>query len=539
MSVLRQANILGQQRIDAPHLRAVESSICADFDLLAGRIIAGQRPVVVSGFELISTGITQAVGLQVNVQNGVVIHYFATDSGSMFCSAADRTIETLNPLNTRVKGGFTANQLNYIGLDFVRKTLDASRDLVSFIDPNTDAEAGKTVPISRVLDYRIVISTVPFDTTPNVAPLALVTLDTNCNVVSVQDARNMMFRLGSGGTLPNDGSFYQWPLGRGTGGDKGLDSFKTWCDAVMTRLWELGGGENWFSPASDRDVQVVYGSSTFASTGTAYEVVGGHIHWQSVKVIFSNSTGDCNVVTDQLTNQAGLTDLAAGECIYVDLDRSQNATIAAKKGVMANLGLGAAPGARIVLAWRPSGGTDVYLRGIANRSGSSWLGVATPSVIGGVKISQTVSGDPIVSVIATGNATPADSFRQAIAGGISRGGGDFFAGPGDVVLGGSSLDQNVTVALSDTGYAFRVMDKDWNQLASVGASGGLFLGANSNPSNRNDPPLPSTPVSGSTLFIRQIRSPDLVGTNLCVDQLCVMWRDGRILVIAESAPYTP
>ncbi len=38
--ILRQQNWLGQQRVDAPHLRSLESSAAADFDVLAG-LIAG------------------------------------------------------------------------------------------------------------------------------------------------------------------------------------------------------------------------------------------------------------------------------------------------------------------------------------------------------------------------------------------------------------------------------------------------------------------------------------------------------------------
>jgi hypothetical protein len=41
MSANRQLNLLGQWRLDVPHLRSIESSVAADFDLLAGSMLGG------------------------------------------------------------------------------------------------------------------------------------------------------------------------------------------------------------------------------------------------------------------------------------------------------------------------------------------------------------------------------------------------------------------------------------------------------------------------------------------------------------------
>src|SRR4051812_31402354 len=119
MSVLRQGNWQGQQRIDVPYFRALESSICADFDVLAGRIIAGQVPLISNGFRLISTGITQAEQLQIQVAGSTLLHPLASESGSLFQVPANRANETLNATNTRVTGSFTPSQVNYIGIDLI------------------------------------------------------------------------------------------------------------------------------------------------------------------------------------------------------------------------------------------------------------------------------------------------------------------------------------------------------------------------------------------------------------------------------------
>ena len=56
MAILRQQNWLGQQRLDTPHLRSVESAVAADFDLLAGKILGGDQALVVRGSDLVSSG---------------------------------------------------------------------------------------------------------------------------------------------------------------------------------------------------------------------------------------------------------------------------------------------------------------------------------------------------------------------------------------------------------------------------------------------------------------------------------------------------
>jgi hypothetical protein len=169
MSVARQANLLGQQRLDIPHIRAIESSVAADFDLLAGEILAGKSPLVIHGFELslLSTG-TPATQLQLFVADSVILHPEASENGTIFQVPTSRAAETLNAANTRVVGSFTANTINYIGIDLRRTADPTTADLVQFLDSDTKLEKPKTVPLGRTLDYIIVISTQDFSTTPGV-----------------------------------------------------------------------------------------------------------------------------------------------------------------------------------------------------------------------------------------------------------------------------------------------------------------------------------------------------------------------------------
>lgn len=397
--VTRQANLLGQMRLDAPHIRAMESSVAADFDTLAGQMMSGKQALVLKGMNVITTGAigAQAALLQLNVPDALIMHYGATEAGTIFWVPSTRAIEVLNNVNPRLQGSFTASQTNYIGLDMSRTADASTTDNVQFLDAGTLGETGKSVPLARTLDYRIVISTSSFSSQPTILPIAKVVTDTLNNVVSIQDARHMMFRLASGGDFPDIQGAYTWPGTRSentsgdvfTGGDKVLDSLKTWMDAAMTRMWDIGGGEYWYSATADRNVNMVWVGATFTN-GENFEWDGTNLHWKGLRFLFDNSTGYYNDVSNQTGDSAGLTNLADGDCIYVDLDRTQNATgLLAAKAVLTNLGSSAVPGARQVIAWRV--GSVVYSRFWRYPVGTTFIPATTTST-GVLKISRDYAG---------------------------------------------------------------------------------------------------------------------------------------------------
>lgn len=477
MAVIRQQNWLNQQRVDVPHARAIESGVAADFDVLAGDMIAGNEALVVKGFKVttLTAGIP-ATSITIRVAGSTLLHPEATESGSIFRVPTDRADEILSSSNERVSGSFTAGTTNYVGIDLQRSADASTKDLVKFLDPTTKAEKAKSVPLARTLDYVIVVSTQDFGLTPGIAPVAKVVTDASNNVVSVQDARTLFGRLGKGGGVPDSQYYYSWPGGRTEpgdnsdfdSGDKKIESLKSWMDATVTRLWELGGGEYWFSATADRNVRMIrLGSATvFPSTGDWFEWTGGHLHWRGLAVIFDNSTGYVNEIKDQATNSAGLTDLADGECVYVDLDRTQNLSgadaLVATKTTMTTLGAPTTPGSRYIFAWRY--GSYIY-----TRDGQFFVGVtqpvATTSAVGTVKLNKTPgsSSAPVVPSIdsngaidVTGTATgsPGNYFgvigtgaNSAVTdpgsgvkgtGGNYSGGGPFTGGTGGIFVGGTS-----------------------------------------------------------------------------------------------------
>lgn len=455
--ILRQQNWLPQQRVDLPHLRALESSLAADIDTLAGRMLAGKQPLVLKGFNVLTTGAigAQASNLQVNVADGLVQHFSASESGTIFWVPRDRALETLNSINTKLAGSFAASQTNYVGLDLRRTADDTTSDNLQFLTGNGSSETSKTVPLARTLDYRFVVSTVDFSSQATVLPLAIVTTDANNNVLTIADARRMMFRLGQGGDFPNRYSAYSWPGTRFenqhdqsgefdynvdvfSGGDKSIGSYKEWMDAVMTRLKEIGGGEYWYSATADRNVNMIWTGSPFTG-GENFEWDGTNLHWKGLRFLFDNSNGTFNDVADQISNSTGLTNLNDGDCVYVDLDRTQNLTggssLVALKAPLSTLGSPTSGTARYIFAWR--NGANIYTRQWRYAVGTSSI-PATTTTLGVVKLNNTPGSAPapvVPSIMSNGQ------IEVAATGGNSYGGK--FTGNGTgvgvkAVAGGSS-----------------------------------------------------------------------------------------------------
>lgn len=409
MSVLRQGNWLGQQRVDLPHLRAIESGAAADFDVLAGLMLAGGESLVLRGFTLNSTAVGRpATSLELDVAEGLILHYEGSVSGTLLWVPSTRAPETLSTTNSRVSGSFSVGT-NYLGLDFSRQADDTTADVAQFLSASTLIETARTVPMARTLDYTLVVdTTLDFASRPNILPLAKIVVDGNGNVTSVVDARQLMFRLGSGGDNPDIQHAYPWPGTRAentsgdvfAGGDKSIGSLKDGLDALMTRCWELGGGEYWYSATADRNVTLIWTGSPFSS-GENLEWDGTNLHWKGLRFVFDNSTGWYNDVVDQETDLPGLTDLADGDCVYVDLIRTNNDTPTAVKSPMVTMGAPTVPGSRYVIAWR--NGSEIFTRNTRFPLGAATL-AATTSSLGTVKLNQTPAdgAHPQVVSIMTG-----------------------------------------------------------------------------------------------------------------------------------------
>lgn len=268
MAVRRSQNWINQQRVDTPHLRSIESAIRNDFDELLKSFVLGENAsYVLRGFELAMDGAigASANSLQLIVEEGSIFHATSNTAGTFFVVPSGTDNEPLSSTtNTKVDGSFTANALNYIGIEFERKVDDATTSQIYLWNPTSKNEITKTLPLAETLDYKIVITSSTFAS--NVLPISIVQTDASNNVSNVEDRRPMLFRLGTAGSAtPNPFNEYGWDNqaeGRTEnfwsssssssspfrGGDKQILTLKEWMDAAMSALKEIKGTTYWYSP---------------------------------------------------------------------------------------------------------------------------------------------------------------------------------------------------------------------------------------------------------------------------------------------------
>lgn len=431
MATSRQGNWLGQQRIDLPDLRSIESATSRDFDILAGTIMGGKYPLIVKGFTIpVTNKLTNlADTLLLNVADSILVHYNASESGTIFATPATATTELLSSTNSKVVGSFTPSATNYIGLDYLRSADTTTSDLTKFLDAGTLTEIEQTVPKARTLDYRIIITTQAFTTATNIAPLAIVVTDANNAVVSIKDTRNLFFRLGSGGDTANESYCYPWATDRTengmtyvagnlydpfAGGDKSIGSMKDWMNAAMTGIWECRGGEFWYSAQNRDQVKMVYGPRTIVANEDNFYYNAGVLEWMNISLMFENGNGVYrNDVSD------GSATMVDGQCLYVDLDRSQDiiATAGAippyTDGIAANvtdidlLGTSVIPGRRYIIAWMIDG--KVHCRDKAYPIDRPWHQAGEVG-LGVVRINKT----PVTNVLYANDSTDSSPVVLAI-----------------------------------------------------------------------------------------------------------------------------
>lgn len=287
MSIKRRQNWLGQQRVDAPHLKSIESAVSNDFDeLLSGLVTGADKSYVVRGLKINMPGSigASANGLQLIVENSAFLHGASNESGTFYTIPEGTPTEVLSSTtNARVQGSFTPNTDNYVGIEFIRQVNDDTADQVYFWNPTTNVELSRTVPLAIILDYRIVIATSAF--ADNVLPIAVVQTDSANNVVEITDRRPLLYRLGTAGDSEPDPFYeYNWPESRVenfyastsstldpfSGGDKAIGNMKDFFDSVMTELKLLKGTPYWYSQSNSGSLyrnRQDLGSTAFTGKG--------------------------------------------------------------------------------------------------------------------------------------------------------------------------------------------------------------------------------------------------------------------------------
>lgn len=303
MGVKRRVNWISQQRVDVPDMRALESAVSNDFDELIKSFVTGTtQGYILRGFEFSMAGAIggAASGLQLIVDPGAVFHVSSSQSGTFYLVPSGTPVQQLNSAtNTIIDGAFTPSAINYIGLEYERFIDDTTSSQVYIWNPTTNNETTKNAPRAQILRYRIKITTSTFAT--NVLPIATVTTDSGNNVISITDARWMLFRLGTGGASPNPFYVYPWtaqPEGRTEnpstsssnsinpfhGGDKMLMTLKDWMNAMMTAIQEIKGTVYWYGPGTAGSIESLrqdLGNTVTTGKGTIShsDTVAGRINW--------------------------------------------------------------------------------------------------------------------------------------------------------------------------------------------------------------------------------------------------------------------
>jgi hypothetical protein len=277
MAIERRLAFYSGQRVDIPHIRALESAVSHDFDMLLRGLFTGLgKPYLVRGFRIkIPNSAINASSLQIEVADSVILHSSATESGTLLQTSTSQPDETLDAQNAKVIGSFQSNALNYVSLDYRRTTDVNTVDQTAGWSPSQQLEFQRAVPIGRILDYRFIISTSGFGTN---LPLYIVKTTNTGAVEYITKGVTDLFRLGTGGANPDPSHSYdfgnlvnpqaganprrEW-VGNTPGanvltvepganplafdfGDFAIKNLKEWMDGVMTRFKEITNSQYWY-----------------------------------------------------------------------------------------------------------------------------------------------------------------------------------------------------------------------------------------------------------------------------------------------------
>lgn len=274
MAVLSRLLVGSQQRVDLADFLSIQSYVSSDFRELM-RSFVGSSPVILKGFDLINA--SQSIGttsVSINVAESVL--YDPTSNAGSFFSGLPEGNALSQPIVLGQE--LRTNAVNYVYLTLT--TTGAGQDTRAFWDVDLNGGAGgefnQTINTEGVLIAQAGVSTSGFP--QGTIPVAKITLGPSA-ITEITDCRNLMFRLGTGGTSPDPNNRFQFPAlptlayarseppssinsaalpNPFQGGDKNIQTLKEWMDAVMTKLVELSGTTYWYESTGDLSLVKVY-----------------------------------------------------------------------------------------------------------------------------------------------------------------------------------------------------------------------------------------------------------------------------------------
>ena len=264
MSVLGRVRWTPNERLDLPDISAIDSYSVTDWQALMSAMVGYTNPFIITGFELFDpASLINTLAPEVSVVvDGSILWWAAGSSGSFWQSVSGAT-NIIVPLISDNTGN---NLPIYIEMDL--EILATAEDLREVWDPGANAGVGGEIPTvvdtENYLNVKITRNNTGFTT--GKVPIAVVIINNN-QIITIEDRRPLMFRLGRGGPSPDNNYQYPWPdtpVGYSRtdvpsvmtsqsspnvfkGSDKNITNFKDWMDAVMSRLAEIDGGSSWFT----------------------------------------------------------------------------------------------------------------------------------------------------------------------------------------------------------------------------------------------------------------------------------------------------
>lgn len=288
MAVLGRLLVSSAERLDLPDLLSLDSYAAGDWKYFLKGLVGDSKPFILKGFDVIDPG--NAIGTQscsIRVADSITF-YPGSNSGSFF-----HGLQEGHPQAAPLVPELRKNAVNYVYLTF--STFNTSVDTRAFWDPDKDGGVGgeftQDINTESVLQVQVNVSTGSFPA--NTIPVAKITVGPVV-ITAIEDARDLMFRLGSGGINPNPFNTYSWRTLPGgayarqeppttmlaggvnpfQGADKNILTLKEWMDAVMSKLRELGGTTYWYDDTSSFSIITNF----YDAVATAFKSKGKWIH---------------------------------------------------------------------------------------------------------------------------------------------------------------------------------------------------------------------------------------------------------------------
>lgn len=269
MAVKRRVKWISGLNSTVPILRSIESAVTADFDDVIKGVFTGlTNPYVIRGMEIDNAAPSgNPNNIQIKLANSSILNTTATEPGSILTFDASEPDILLNSSNPNVIGSWTSNAINYVAMDYRRETDPNSTDNVAYWSQSQMIEIQTNIPIAYDLDYRIIITTSGFG---NYLPLYQVYVSQPANqgqqITYIENCIPYLYRLGSGGLLPNPFFSFPWIDYNGSrmegsltqtggvtptstfwqAGDFAIQNEKDAFDATWTRIKEITGSALWY-----------------------------------------------------------------------------------------------------------------------------------------------------------------------------------------------------------------------------------------------------------------------------------------------------